>query len=96
MLAHALEQDPKSGFTRVDLVHISPAGNKALRAITAPKFEPYGGPKADAFTAFQTLLAPAVVDRFRSLSTADAFATVGDDKAFAYVRDRYAPLLTRR
>lgn len=95
MLAHAIEVDPKSGFTRVDLVHISPAGNKALRAITAPKFEPFGGAKADAFTAFKTLLAPAVADRFRSLSTAEAFAPVSDDKAFAFVRDRYAPLLTR-
>lgn len=96
MLAHAIEVDPDSNFKRVDLVHISPARNKALRAITAPKFEPFGGAKSDAFTAFNTLLALAVADRFRSLSTTAAFATVSDDQAFAYVRDRYAPLLTRR
>lgn len=90
MLAHAIERDEESGVERVDLVHVSPSQNVALRRITAEKFNERG---ADAFAAFRATLAPEVADRFRSVTIEAAFTCVRDDAAFDYVRGRYGSIL---
>lgn len=89
MLARAIETKDKD-IARVDVVHISPAGNRALHRITSDKFNAEDG---DAFTAFAALLSDECRDHFRALTTARAFASVADHGAFAYAVARYGPLL---
>ncbi len=94
MLAFQMEATHEDGADRVRVLHISPASNRALHAVTAPALQSRG---EDAFLVFQDLL--ICPDRFISRTTAEVFAKAlaeaGDDaRPWAdYLLTRYSSLI---
>lgn len=94
MLAFQMEKAREDGAEIVRVLHISPAGNAALKVVTAPALRAYG---SDLASVWATLLkAP---DRFISLDIARAFDPLlrepGDASEWAnYLRQRYSSILT--
>lgn len=96
MLAWRMERAREDGAERVRVLHISPAGNTALHAVTAPAFRVLGGAShTDALEAFAACLAPQSdgEPRFVSRTTEQVFGTLiaelrGDPWA-DYLADRY-------
>jgi hypothetical protein len=92
MLACRMEKARESGAEEVVVLHLSPAGNHALRRVTSPALKRFGN---DAFKVFSDLLANP--RRFRACTIERAFATAlikaGRDsqgQAWAsYLLDRY-------
>jgi hypothetical protein len=100
MLAWSMEKEKEDGAERVRVLHISPAGNRALHKITSRALEAIGGTKHDdAFEAFAAVQEPAEdgVPRFLSRTTEQVFGPFLKEaqqeaaaEAWAgYLRDRY-------
>jgi hypothetical protein len=89
MLAHRMEKHGEADVVRV--LHISPAGNRKLHAVTSEKFARRGA--TDAFDFFRSLLVHP--DRFRQRTTEDVFGDLlaqapPDDPWASYIRQRYS------
>ncbi|MBN9023892.1 MAG: hypothetical protein J0H08_17760 [Rhizobiales bacterium] len=91
MLAwHTEAKDP--GIDRVRVLHLAPAGNRALHAVTSPGLRKFG---VDAFEVFRSLL--QVPDDFVSMSIEAAFAPLADwpdADWYPWLRGRYSSLCT--
>lgn len=75
MLAWQIER--AGAFDRVRVLHLSPVGNRALHAITAPALRVLDGvPRTDAFAAYGTTLADP--GAFLQRTTESAFAPLAD------------------
>jgi hypothetical protein len=89
MLAwHTQNSNPEIDRARV--LHLSPASNRALHAVTSPDFRRFGG---DAFQIFKSLLAEP--RDFISMSIEDAFAPLTawpEADWYPWLRQRYASL----
>ena len=89
MLAwHTERHDPEIDRARV--LHLSPAGNRALHAVTAPTLRRFGD---DAFDVFRSLLADP--SDFRSMSIETAFTPLADWPEadwYPWLRGRYPSL----
>lgn len=89
MLAARMQAAKEGGAERVRVLHISPAGNRALHRVTAPALRRFGD---DAFDVFKSVLVDpsALVAR----TTEDLFGpwleTGGGDAWSSYLVDRYA------
>lgn len=93
MLAYHAENDPFSGFDRATVLHISPDGNDALKRVNGAAFQGCDGD--NLFEAFRNLLDPRLADRFRSITTELAFATLADWPEadwLPWLQDRYPNL----
>jgi hypothetical protein len=92
MLVFQMEKARENGADIVRVLHLSPAGNSALKAVTAPKLREYG---SDFAAVWQKLL--QFPDRFKSLDISSAFEPIlqvdGQTEWAAYVRARYSNLL---
>lgn len=88
MLAVAMERAGEGGVERMRTLYLSPAGNVALHAVTAPALQSFGVNAIEAFSG--VLIQPT---RFLALSIEDAFGPVLVDHAkepwSAYLLDRY-------
>lgn len=90
MLAFQMEMAREDGATRVRVLHISPAGNRALHKVTAPALRRFG---TDAFEAFRAVLAQR--GAFVGATIESLFQPLFDsgeadaDEWSAYIRDRY-------
>lgn len=90
MLAWHIERDEKSGVDRARVLHLSPAGNRALHQVTAPALERLGD---DAFEVFKSVLVDPFA--FVSRSTEEAFAPLPEWAGvswYEWLRDRYPGL----
>jgi hypothetical protein len=90
MLAFQIQKAREGGSDRVRVLHIAPAGNVALKRVTAPALASYGD---NAFDVFRKLLVRP--DDFVSRSTEDVFgqlvAEFGNaDEWSNYLARRYA------
>ncbi len=91
MLARRMQDAREAGADRVRVLHLSPAGNRALHRVTAPALRRFGG---DALKLFRALLDRP--DDFVGASIKDAFgpdlAAVDPDASdwAEYLRRRYA------
>ena len=88
MLAYQMQKAAEDGSERVRVLHISPAANIALKAVTAPALCSFGG---DAFSAFSRVLVRP--EDFVACSTETLFGPLvaisrGGDWA-DYLVDRY-------
>lgn len=98
MLAYHIETDPLSGIDHAMLVHLSPAGNVALKRINGKAFRHAAAHlpnNATLFDVFTDLLDPAFRSRFRSVTIEDAFAPLAAAPTpdwIVWLRDRYANL----
>ena len=100
MLAYHAETDPLSCYSHVQLLHISPAANAALKTINGDAFRQFAGAKGlqegTLFDVFTAMLDPRFADRFRSIDIASAFAPVADHplmhETSAWLRARYPNL----
>lgn len=93
MLAYHTEIDPFSGYDRVTVLHISPGGNDALKAVNGAAFQDFEG--ATLFEVFSNLLDTRLRDRFRSITTESAFAPLiawPDADWFPWLQARYPSL----
>lgn len=96
MLAWRMERAHEDGADRIRVLHISPAGNWKLHAVTAPAFRNLGGmAHDDAFAAYAACQAPPVdrEPRFIGRTVEQAFGPLvnnlrGDGWA-DYLADRY-------
>ncbi|MEY9583342.1 PGN_0703 family putative restriction endonuclease [Sinorhizobium fredii] len=93
MLAFQMEKARENGADIVRVLHLSPAGNSALKAVTAPKLREYG---SDFAAVWQKLL--QFPDRFKSLDISSAFEPIlqiaGGTEWAAYVTSRYSNLFS--
>lgn len=97
MLAWRMMQAREDGADRVRVLHISPAGNRALHFVTSPTLRQFGN---DAFEVFRSLLVQP--DDFISRTTDQVFGTLlvaehSDPRACgwsSYLRDRYRAVLS--
>jgi hypothetical protein len=90
MLAHRIQADPESGVDRARVLHLSPAGNRALHRVTAPALARFG---SDAFEVFRSLLVDP--DAFIGRTIEAAFAPLAEWPEadwLSYLRDRYPGL----
>jgi hypothetical protein len=89
MLAYQMQSKTEDGSERVRVLHISPRGNRALHAVTAPALRRFG---SDAFEVFRSLL--VCPDDFICRSVEDTFGAilseVGADPWADYLLDRYS------
>ena len=89
MLAARMQAAREDGADQVRVLHISPAGNRALHKVTAPALQKFGD---DAFTAFSAVLVQP--DDFIGRTTEQVFgpllAEIPDDAWAAYLIDRYS------
>jgi hypothetical protein len=89
MLAFQMEQSREDGAERVSVLHVSPRGNCALHAITAPVLKNRGSD--DVFEAFRGILVRP--ENFTAVALEDAFGTtLMEHRAepwAAYLLDRY-------
>ena len=79
-----------AGIDRARVLHLSPAGNRPLHAVTSPALQRFGD---DAFDVFRALLADP--SDFRSMSIEAAFAPLADWPEadwYPWLQDRYASL----
>lgn len=93
MLAWHIEHDAGSGIDRARVLHISPAGNRALHAVTSPSLRRLGD---DAFEIFRSLLVDP--QEFRSMSIEAAFAPLAswpEADWYPWLQDRYASLCAK-
>lgn len=96
MLAWRMTQAHEDGADRVRVLHISPAANRALHAVTSPSLRRFGD---DAFEVFRCLLAQP--EDFISQTTNQVFGALllakHNDPAACewsgYIRDRYGGLV---
>ncbi|MET4687719.1 PGN_0703 family putative restriction endonuclease [Sinorhizobium fredii] len=93
MLAFQMEKAQENGAEIVRVLHLSPSGNSALKAVTAPKLREHG---PDFAAVWRKLL--QFPDRFKSLDISSAFepilqSTDGTEWA-AYVTSRYSSLFS--
>jgi hypothetical protein len=97
MLAWRMQLAHEDGAERVSVLHISPAGNRALHKVTSPDLRRFGD---DAFAVFKSLLVRP--DDFVSRTTEQVFAPAladpgpGAAEWAAYLSDRYTFLKTTR
>lgn len=98
MLAWQIEHEPGSGFDRARVVHLSPAGNKALHLVTAPKFKNLGGVAyIDAFTAYRASLIDPEAFVERSIEQAFAPLTTWEEADwYPALAERYTSLTARQ
>jgi hypothetical protein len=96
MLAWQIERHPRSGFDRVRVVHISPSGNRALHAVTAPRLRSIAGVDySDAFDAYRACL--TYPEDFLERSIERAFAPLSNWSEADWLpalADRYPSLTT--
>ena len=90
MLARRMEDEKEDGATRVRVLHVAPAANKALRRVTSRGLHRFGD---DAFAVHKALLARP--EDFVSRSTESLFASLVRDPGEAtewasYIKERYA------
>jgi hypothetical protein len=79
-----------TGIDRARVLHLSPAGNRPLHAVTAPTLRGFGD---DAFEVFRSLLVDPT--DFRSMSIETAFAPLADWPEagwYDWLQDRYPSL----
>lgn len=88
MLAFQMEKAREAGAERVRVLHISPAGNRRLHAVTAKPLKPFG---TDAFAVFaKTLIDPgAFISRTIEQVFGPLIAEMPDDPWAAYLAGRY-------
>ncbi|MDW9689386.1 hypothetical protein GOB50_31010 [Sinorhizobium meliloti] len=93
MLAFQMEKAQEDGANVVRVLHLSPAGNSALKAVTAPRLREYG---SDFAAVWRRLL--QFPDRFASMSISRAFAPLVQAEAFpewaTYLKARYSNILS--
>ncbi|MBY5697569.1 PGN_0703 family putative restriction endonuclease [Rhizobium leguminosarum] len=93
MLAFQMEKARENGADIVRVLHLSPAGNSALKAVTAPRLREYGSDFAAVWRKLQQL-----PDRFASMKISKAFAPLLQAEAFpewaTYLKARYSNLLS--
>jgi hypothetical protein len=94
MLAYQMERARESGTDRVRVLHISPAGNRHLHAVTSTALNRFG---VDAFAVFaQTLVHPAAfVGRTIEQVFCPIMAEMPEDPWAAYLSGRYTDLALR-
>jgi hypothetical protein len=88
MLASQMEKARESGAERVRVLHISPAGNRRLHAVTSKPLKRLG---TDAFAVFaETLVDPsAFIGRTIEQVFGPVMAEMTDDPWSAYLANRY-------
>ena len=88
MLAFQMEKAGESGAERVRVLHISPAGNRRLHAVTSPSLRRFG---TDAFAVFAATLADpaAFISRTIEQVFGPLMAEMPDDPWSAYLARRY-------
>jgi hypothetical protein len=92
MLAWQVEHDPTSGIDRARVLHLSPAGNRELHHVTAPRLEAFGD---DAFNAFEAVLTNP--QDFVGRTIEDAFEPLAGWRAaewYTWLRERYPGLVS--
>ncbi|BCW87135.1 hypothetical protein sos41_02610 [Alphaproteobacteria bacterium SO-S41] len=97
MLARRMEDAHEADTARVRVLHLSPAGNRDLHKVTAPRLRETGGVgHLDAYTAFQACLAPPAdgVARFIPRTIEAVFAPLlqqaAGERWARYLIDRYS------
>lgn len=90
MLAWHVEHDPASGIDRARVLHLSPAGNRELHHVTAPRLREFG---EDVFDAFAAVLVNREGFIGRTIEEAFApLATWSDSDWYSWLQSRYPSL----
>ncbi len=93
-LAHRMQLAGEDGAQRVRVLHISPAANRDLHKVTAPRLRPFGD---DAFEAFSAVLVRPqdFIARSAEQVFGPVLAEASDDPWAEYLSERYSFLARR-